>query len=145
MLIGMDWIQKTSVTVTKKEMEFNVWKNEIPEWLKDLKEVFEEILEGKLPSHYREVDHEITLKTDKIKPSLLISIRSEEQEIVKEYLNEITRKEWIKISKSLMTASLFLVSKLGTNKKQPVIDYRKLNKETVTDSTPLSLIGDMMD
>ena len=44
-----------------------------------------------------------------------------------------------------MTASLFLVSKSEINKKQLVIDYRKLNKEIVTDSTSLSLIGDMMD
>ena len=44
-----------------------------------------------------------------------------------------------------MTASLFLISKSGTNKKRPVIDYRKLNEKTVTDSTPLSLIGDMMN
>ena len=44
-----------------------------------------------------------------------------------------------------MTASLFLVSKSGTQKKQSVIDYRKLNKETVTDSTSLSLIGDMIN
>ena len=44
-----------------------------------------------------------------------------------------------------MTASLFLVFKFETDKKQSIIDYRKLNKETVTDSTSLSLIRDMMN
>ena len=44
-----------------------------------------------------------------------------------------------------MTAFLFLVSKLETDKKRLVIDYRKLNKEIVTDSTLLSLIRDMMN
>ena len=44
-----------------------------------------------------------------------------------------------------MTASLFLVPKSETDKKRPVIDYRKLNKETVTDSTLLLLIGDIMN
>ena len=44
-----------------------------------------------------------------------------------------------------MTASLFLILKPETNKKRPVIDYRKLNKKTVIDSTSLPLIGDMMD
>ena len=44
-----------------------------------------------------------------------------------------------------MTTFLFLVFKFGTDKKRLVIDYRKLNKEIVTDSTPLSLIGDMMN
>ena len=44
-----------------------------------------------------------------------------------------------------MTAFLFLVFKSETNKKRPVIDYRKLNKEIVTNSTSLSLIEDMMN
>ena len=55
------------------------------------------------------------------------------------------KKKWIKINKSSMTASLFLVLKSGTEKKRPVIDYRKLNKEIVIDSTSLSLIGDIID
>ena len=126
-------------------MEFNVLENEILEWLEDLKKVFKEISERELSSHRNGVNYEITLKIDKIKSLLLIPIRLEEQEIVKKYLNEMTRKEWIRISKLLMTASLFLISKSGTDKKRSVIDYRKLNEETVTDSTPLSLIGDMMD
>ena len=44
-----------------------------------------------------------------------------------------------------MTISLFLVSKFETNKKRSIIDYQKLNEEIVTDSTSLSLIGDIMD
>ena len=44
-----------------------------------------------------------------------------------------------------MTASLFLIFKSEINKKRPVIDYRKLNEEIVTDSTFLSLIEDIMD
>ena len=57
----------------------------------------------------------------------------------------MTKKEWIRISKLLMTAFLFLIFKFETNEKRLVIDYRKLNKETVTDSTSLLLIGDMID
>ena len=75
----------------------------------------------------------------------MILTRSEKQEIVKEYLNEMIKKEWIRINKSFITTSLFLVLKFGTDKKRSVIDYRKLNEEIVTDSTSLSLIGDMMD
>ena len=59
-------------------MKFNVLKNEILEQLKDLKKIFGIILERKLLFSYKEVDHEITLKTKKIKLSLLIFIRSEE-------------------------------------------------------------------
>ena len=72
MLVEMDWIQKTGATVTKEGIGFNVLENEIPEWLEDLKEVFEEIPEGELPPHRDGVDHEITIKTEKIKPSPLI-------------------------------------------------------------------------
>ena len=53
-------------------------ENEISEWLKDLKEVFETISEEKLSSYRKEIDHEITLKTDRIKSSSLISIRLKE-------------------------------------------------------------------
>ena len=35
--------------------------------------------------------------------------------------------------------------KSKTNKKRPIIDYKKLNKKIVTDSTPLSLIKDIMN
>ena len=44
-----------------------------------------------------------------------------------------------------MIASLFLIFKSRTNKKRSIIDYRKLNKEIVTDSISLSLIKDIMN
>ena len=44
-----------------------------------------------------------------------------------------------------MTASLFLVLKLETDKKRPIIDYKKLNEEIVIDSTSLSLIRNIMN
>ena len=93
MLVRMNWIQKIEIIITKKEIRFNVMKNEILKWLKDLKEVFKEILERELLPYRDEVDHEIIIKTKKIRPSLLISIRSKEQKIVKEYLDEMTKKE----------------------------------------------------
>ena len=92
-LIRMNQIQKTDVTVTKKEIKFNVLENEILEWLKDLKKVFETILKRKLSSRRYEVNYEITLRIEKIKSSLLILIRLEKQKIVKKYLNKMTRKE----------------------------------------------------
>ena len=131
--------------MTKKEIKFNTLENEILEWLKDLKKVFETIFERELLSRRHEVNYEIILKIKKIKSSSLISTRSKEQEIVKECLNEIIRKEWIRINKLFIITFLFLILKPETNEKQLVIDYRKLNEETVTDSTSLSLIKDMMD
>ena len=91
------------------------------------------------------MDYEITLKTNEIKSSSLIFIRLEKQYIVKKYLNEIIKKNWIRINKSLIITFLFLVSKLEIEEKRSIIDYRKLNEEIVTNSTSLSLIKDMMN
>ena len=44
-----------------------------------------------------------------------------------------------------MIVSLFLIFKSETDKKRLVIDYRKLNKEIVIDSTLLLLIRDMIN
>ena len=79
--------------MTKKEIEFNTLKNEIFKWLKNLKKVFEEISKRKLLLYRNKVNHEITLKTKKIKSLLLILTQSKKQKIVKEYLNEMIRKE----------------------------------------------------
>ena len=74
MLIEMNWIQKTSIIVINKEMEFNVLENEILKWLKDLKEVFETLSKRELLLYRNEIDHEIILRIKKIKFLLLISI-----------------------------------------------------------------------
>ena len=126
-------------------MEFNVIKHEISEWLKNLKKIFKTIFERELLLSYERVDHEITLKIKKIKSLSLILIRLEEQQIVKKYLNEIIKKKWIRINKSLIITSLFLVLKPESKEKRLIIDYKKLNKKIVTDSTSLSLIGDIMN
>ena len=141
----MNWIQKTDVIVIKKKMKFNIIKNKILEWLKDFKKVFGTISKEELLLYRERIDYEITLKTDKIKPSSLISIRSKKQYIVKEYLNEIIKKEWIRINKSSMTVFLFLIFKLETKKKRFIIDYKKLNKKIVIDSTSLLLIKDIIN
>ena len=76
----------------KKKIEFNIIKNKIFEWLKDLKEMFETILKKELLFSRKEVNYEITLKTNKIKSSSLIFIRLKKQYIVKKYLDEMLRK-----------------------------------------------------
>ena len=55
------------------------------------------------------------------------------------------KKEWIRFSKSFIIASLFLVLKSEINKKRPIINYRKLNEETITDSTSLLLIKNIIN
>ena len=79
MLIGMDWMYKTDMVIKKEKVKFNILKNQILEWLDDVKEVFGTILERELLSSRERVDHEITLINNKIKSFLLIPIRLEEQ------------------------------------------------------------------
>ena len=79
MLIGMNWIQKTDLTIRKEKMNLNIIKNEISKWLKDLKEVFKTISERELLFSHEEVNYEINLKIKEIKSSLQISIKLEKQ------------------------------------------------------------------
>ena len=145
MLIEMNWIRKTGTTVTRKDIKFNTLENEISKWLENLKKVFGIISKRELSSRRNKVNYEIILKTKKIKLSLLIFIQLEKQKIVKEYLNKITKKEWSRISKSSIVTFLFLIFKSETDKKRLVIDYKKLNKKIVTDSTSLLLIENMIN
>ena len=74
-------------------MEFNVLENKILKQLEDLKKVFKIISKKELLLHYDKVNYEITLRSEKIKSSLLIPTRLERQEIIREYLDEIIKKE----------------------------------------------------
>ena len=96
-----------------------------------------------LPSRRKGVNHVINLREPEPKSSLLIFIKPEEQQFIKDYLDDLLRKEWIRSSKSFYKVFLFLV--LKKRKLRPVIDYRKLNEIIITDSTLLLLINDIMD
>ena len=54
------------------------------------------------------------------------------------------RKGYIRPSKSLQTSPVFFVGKKN-RKKRMVQDYQYLNKGTVKDNYPLSLISDLID
>jgi len=54
------------------------------------------------------------------------------------------RKGYIKPSKSPQTSPEFFIGKKD-EKKRIVQDYQYLNKETVKDNYPLSLISDLID
>ena len=66
------------MTIRKEKMDLNIIKSKIPKWLKDLKKIFETISKDELLFSRKEVNHEINLKTKKIKSLLLILIRLEE-------------------------------------------------------------------
>ena len=68
----------------------------------------------------------------------------EEKEEVHEFIQEQLRKRYIRPSKSPQTAPVFFVGKKD-GKKRVVWDYRYLNKWTIKNNYPLSLISDVVE
>jgi len=68
----------------------------------------------------------------------------EEREDVREFIREQLRKGYIQPSKSLQMVLVFFIGKKD-GKKRMVQDYRYLNKWTIKDNYPLSLISDVLE
>ena len=83
----------------------------VPAWLEDMKEVFEDPPEGELPKKKGDFDHEINLTNNSLPKTPVIPLRSDDQTFVKDYLDTMLRKEYIRINKSSMGAPPFLVPK----------------------------------
>jgi len=90
-------------------------------------------------------DHAINLKEDFVprKGRTYLMSRQEKEE-VREFVEEQLRKGYIRPSKSPQTSPVFFVGKKN-RKKRMVQDYQYLNKGTVKNNYPLSLISDLID
>jgi len=86
-----------------------------------------------------EVKKELVLKKEKV---YLLS--REEREEVREFIREQLRKGYIWSSKSPQTVPVFFVGK-NDGKKWMVQDYQYLNKWTIKNNYPLSLISDILE
>ena len=145
-IIGQDWLQKNKPIIDWERNTIRLHSIEtakVPAWLKDMKEVFEDPPEGELLKKKGEFDHKINLTVDSLPKTPVIPLRPDNQAFVKDYLDIMLRKRYIRISKSSMGASLFLVPK--KDGKRPVVDYRKLNDVTEKDSTLLPKIDNTLD
>jgi len=76
--------------------------------------------------------------------SFLTLMSRQEKEKVQEFVEEQLKKGYIRPLKSPQTLPVFFVGKKD-KKKRMVQDYRYLNKGTVKDNYPLSLISDLID
>ena len=76
-----------------------------------MKEVFKNPPEGELPKKKGEFNHKINLTVDSLPKTPIIPLRPDDQAFVKDYLDTMLRKEYIRICKSSMGAPLFLVPK----------------------------------
>jgi len=72
------------------------------------------------------------------------SLSRNEKEEVQKFIDEHSKKGYIRPSKLPQTLPVFFVSKKDGG-KCIVMDYRRLNKQTIKNNYPLSLIMDLVD
>ena len=85
-------------------------------------------------------DHAINMKDTFVpKKGRLIPLSPQEQKEVSDFINDQTRKEYIRLLKSPQTSPVFFVPKKD-GKKRKVQDYHYLNGHTIKNNYPLPLI-----
>ena len=87
-------------------------------------------------------DHAIDdFKTNKAR---VYPLSRNEKEEVQKFVNEHLKKEYIRPSKLFQTLPVFFVGKKDRGKHM-VMNYRRLNKQTIKNNYPLPLITDLVD
>jgi len=109
-------------------------------WLK----VFGKVKSERMP--VRKVwDHAIDLNNDfKTSKARVYSFSRNEKEEVQKFIDKHLKKGYIRPSKSSQTLPVFFVGKKDEG-KCIVMDYRRLNKQTVKNNYSLLLITDLVD
>jgi len=130
----------------EKEMEIDHRKIEtmVPKWFHWWLKVFGKVESKRMP--VRKVwDHTIDVKKD-FKPSKakVYPLSRNEREEVQKFIDEHLKKGYIRPSKSQQTSPVFFVGKKDGEKRM-VMDYRKLNRQTVKNNYPLPLIRELVD
>ena len=90
-------------------------------------------------------DHAIDVKED-FKPSKakVYPLSRNEREEVQKFIDEHLKKGYIRPSKLQQTLLVFFVGKKDRGKRM-VMDYRKLNRQTIKNNYPLPLITELID
>jgi len=90
-------------------------------------------------------DHTIDLNGNfKASKARVYPLSRNEKEKVQKFVNEHLKKGYIRPLKSPQTLPVFFIGKKDGGKCM-VMDYRRLNKQTVKNNYPLSLITDLVD
>ena len=90
-------------------------------------------------------DHAIDLNDDfKVSKARVYPLSRNEKEEVQKFVDEHLKKGYIRSSKSPQTSPVFFVDKKDGGKCM-VMDYHRLNKQTVKNNYPLPLITDLVD
>ena len=143
--------------VKKVAEEWEIWEEEeeaarseeevkrlVPERFHQQIKVFGKKQSERMPT--RKVwDHAIEVKEGFVpRKGKVYPLSRDEREEVREFIKEQLRKGHICLSKSPQIAPVFFVGKKD-GKKRMVQDYRYLNKWTIKNNYPLSLISDMLE
>ena len=134
-----DWGREEEMEIDHRKIEGMV-PRKFHQWLK----VFGKVELERMP--VRKVwDHAIDLKEDfKASKAKVYSLSRNERDEVQEFVEEHLRKGYIRPSKSQQTSPVFFVGKKDGGKRM-VMDYRRLNKQTVKNNYPLPLITELVD
>ena len=107
--------------------------------------VFRKKIIDKLPDR-TSFDHAIELKPGtELKHHKAYHLGPRQDEALKEYIAENEPKGFIRKSQSPAAFPILFVPKKGTTKLRLVVDYRRLNDDTIKNRYPLPLIKEMKD
>ncbi|CAJ0957352.1 unnamed protein product, partial [Ranitomeya imitator] len=159
-VLGLPWLQTHNPVLDWNSMSVTSWgcqgvhgdvpflsisssiPSDIPEFLSDFQDVFEESKSDALPPH-RNCDCAIDLiPGSKFPKGRLFNLSVPEHTAMRSYVKESLEKGHIRPSSSPLGAGFFFVAKKDGSLR-PCIDYRLLNKITVKFQYPLPLISDL--
>src|ERR1700684_2829147 len=144
---GADAKTTFSIAIGRKHIEGDKPIEElIPEVYHDYLDIFSEEVATKLPPS-REYDLAINLKEGaKLpKPAGIYPMSDAELKDLKQWIDEMLAKGFIQPSKSPIASPCFYVPKKDSLVNRMVVDYRKLNDETVKDQYPLPRTDEIID
>ena len=134
-----DWGREEEIEADHRKVEEMVPKR-FHRWLKVLGKV-----ESKRMLVRKVWDHAIDLNDDfKASKARVYSLSRNKKEEVQKFVDEHLKKGYIRPSKSPQTLPVFFVGKKDRGKHM-VMNYRRLNKQTVKNNYPLPLIIDLVD
>ena len=134
-----DWRREKEIELDYRKVEAMV-PQKFHKWLK----VFGKVESERMPT--RKIwDHMIDLKEEfKTSKARVYPLSRNERKEVQQFVQDHLRKEYIRSLKSPQTSLVFFVEKKNSEKCM-IMDYRKLNKQTVKNNYLLPLITNLVD
>jgi hypothetical protein len=129
--------------IPASSLDFESIKEKLPDAYHSFANVFCKVESEQLPEH-RKYDISIDIKPDSVVPwGPIYGLSEPELKVLREYLDENLKKNYIRPSKSPAGAPIFFVKKKDGSLR-PVVDFRGLNNVTVKNRYPLPLINEIM-